>query len=148
VLRSVPDGSTLTIIGEDRVVDGITWRNVQPAEGAAGWLAMEVVRTLVTPTPTPRLGAPGVGAPLMDEALPEDELSEEQRLATPCRPGQLKGDATTGVYLTPDHPDYSGLRQRVRCFDDASRAQASGFRPTEPPTPPEASPSPLPEQPG
>lgn len=146
VLRSVPDGAVLTIIGEDQVVDGITWRNVQLEDGATGWLAVEVVRTLVTPTPTPRPGSAGVGAPIMDESLPEDELSEEQRIATPCRPGQLKGDASTGVYYPPDHAEYAGLRQRVRCFDDASRARASGFRPYEPPPPPpEASPSPLPE---
>jgi hypothetical protein len=140
----VPDGSVLTIIGEDQVVDGITWRNVQMEDGTSGWLAVEVVRTLVTPTPTPRPGSAGVGAPIVDESVPEDELTEEQRAATPCRPGQLKGDFPSGLYYSPDHPDYAGLRQRVRCFDDASRARASGFQPAEPPAPPDAAPSPSP----
>ncbi|MGE3271933.1 MAG: SH3 domain-containing protein, partial [Chloroflexota bacterium] len=145
VLRSVPDGSMLTIIGENQTVDGITWRNVQTEDGTQGWLAEEVVRTVVTPTPTPRPGAPGVGAPRMDETVPEDELSSEQRIATPCRPGQLKGDATTGIFYTPDRPEYPDLRQRVRCFDDEARARASGYLPPESLGTPAPSPSPLPE---
>jgi hypothetical protein len=142
VLRSVPDGSQLTIIGEDHEADGIVWRNVRTDDGLSGWLAEEVIRTLVTPTPTPRPGAPGIGAPIGEELEPDEEQTEEERVATPCRPGQLKGDASTGTYFPPDHPDYAGLRQRVRCFDDASRARASGFLPAEAP---EASPSPAPE---
>ena len=47
----------------------------------------------------------------MDESVPEDELTEEQRAATPCRPGQLKGDFPSGLYYPPDHPDYAGLNQ-------------------------------------
>jgi hypothetical protein len=144
VLQSVPDGSLLTIVGEDRDVDGITWRNVQAENGTTGWLAFEVIRTVVTPTPTPRPGAPGIGAPLMPEEPPEEEIPEEERIATPCRPGQIKGDAASGTYYLPEHPEYAGLRQRVRCFDDVSRARASGFLPADLPEP-AASPSPSPE---
>ena len=142
VLRSVPDGSQLTIVGENEVADGITWRHVQAEDGGTGWLALEVVRTLATPTPTPRPGAPGIGAPLDEEPEPEEEQTEEERAATPCRPGQVKGDALSGTYYPVDHPDYAGLRQRVRCFDDASRARASGFRPPEAVPSPEPSPAP------
>ncbi|HZO30512.1 MAG TPA: SH3 domain-containing protein, partial [Chloroflexota bacterium] len=143
VVRSVPDGSHLTIVGEDQVADGITWRRVQADDGTTGWLAVEVVRTLVTPTPTPRPGAPGIGAPLEEEPEPEEELTEEERAATPCRPGQFKGDAATGFYYPVDHPEYAGLRERVRCFDDAGRARASGFRlPETPESPPSPEPSP------
>jgi hypothetical protein len=140
VLRSVPDGSHLTIVGEDEVADGVKWRHVQADDGTTGWLAVEVVRTLVTPTPTPRPGAPGIGAPLEEEPEPEELLTEEERAATPCRPGQLKGDAATGIYYPVDHPEYAGLRERVRCFDDAGRARASGFRLAEALPSPEASP--------
>ena len=142
VLRSVPDGSHLTIVGDDRDADGIAWRNVRTDDGATGWLAREVIRTVVTPTPTPRPGAPGIGAPIVEEEQPEEEQSEAERAATPCRPGQVKGDAASGLFYPPDHPDYAGLRQRVRCFDDVNRARASGFLPPEPP----ASPSPAPSQ--
>ena len=142
VLRSVPDGSQLTIVGENEVADGVTWRHVQDESGT-GWLALEVVRTLVTPTPTPRPGAPGVGAPIEEEPEPEEEQTEEARAATPCRPGQIKGDAASGTYYPVDHPDYAGLRERVRCFDDESRARASGFFPPEVPAP-EPSPEPSP----
>ena len=130
VLRSVPDGSVWTIVGPDRQVDGVNWRNVRGEDGTTGWLAQEVVRTLVTPTPTPRPGAPGIGAPI-DEIEAEEELSEEERAATPCRPGQIKGDATSGLYYAPSHPDYAGLRIRVRCFGSESQARASGYRAVE-----------------
>lgn len=131
VLRSVPDGAHLTVIGENQDADGTTWRNVQTDDGTTGWLAVNVIRTLVTPTPTPRPGAPGIGAPIEAEPEPEEEQTQEERAATPCRPGQIKGDATTGIYYPVDHPEYAGLRVRARCFDDASRARASGFRPPE-----------------
>lgn len=133
VRRSLPDGTRLTIVGEDQVVDGVRWRNVQTEDGTIGWLALEVVRTVVTPTPTPRPGSAGIGAPIPALEQPPEEFSEAERAATPCRPGQLKGDAASGRYYRPDHPDYAGLRLRVRCFDEASRAEASGFLPAPPP---------------
>jgi uncharacterized protein YgiM (DUF1202 family) len=141
VIQSVPDGAHLTIIGDDETVDGLAWRHAQTGDGVNGWLAQEVVRTLVTPTATPRPGAPGIGAPIEGTPQPETELTDAELAARPCRPGQVKGDASTGFYYAPHHPDYPGLLQRVRCFDDASRARASGFRPPEPS---EASPSPVP----
>jgi uncharacterized protein YgiM (DUF1202 family) len=135
VIQSVPDGARLTIIGEDQVADGATWRNVRAEDGATGWLAQEVIKTVVTPTPTPRPGSAGIGAPLPALDLPEEEFNEVERAATPCRPGQLKGDAALGLYYRPDHPEYAALRQRVRCFEDAARAEASGFLPAPPPPP-------------
>jgi uncharacterized protein YgiM (DUF1202 family) len=141
VIRSVPDGDHLTVVGDDETADGISWRHVQAEDGATGWLAGEVVRTLVTPTATPRPGAPGIGAPLAGTPEPESQLSEAELAARPCRPGQVKGDASSGTYYTPDHPEYPGLLQRVRCFDDAARARASGFRP---PDASDASPTPAP----
>jgi uncharacterized protein YgiM (DUF1202 family) len=135
VLQSVPDGSRLTVIGADQVVDGITWRNVQTEGGVSGWLAQEVIKTVVTPTPTPRPGSAGIGVPIPALELPEEEFTDAQRAATPCRPGQVKGDAAAGLYYLPDRPEYAGLRERVRCFDDTDRAEASGFLPAPPPVP-------------
>jgi uncharacterized protein YgiM (DUF1202 family) len=141
VIQSVPDGVHLTIIGDDETVDGLAWRHVQTDDGVSGWLAQEVVRQVVTPTATPRPGAPGIGAPIAETPRPEAQLTDAELAARPCRPGQVKGDASTGFYYSADHPDYPGLLQRVRCFDDVSRARASGFRPPEPS---DASPTPEP----
>jgi uncharacterized protein YgiM (DUF1202 family) len=136
VMQTVPDGSLWTIVGPDQDVDGKTWRNVQDEQGTTGWLAGEVVRPIVTPTPTPRPGAPGIGAPVVDEDV-ADDLSDAERAATPCRPNQIKGDASTGLYYPPDHPDYPGLKLRVRCFDSQNQARASGYdaAPDATPTP-------------
>jgi len=148
VMQSVPDGSQWTIVGPDQVVDGRTWRHVGGENGVTGWLAGEVVRTIVTPTPTPRPGAPGIGAPIPVQA-DDEELTDEERAATPCRPGQIKGDASTGLFYLPEHSEYAGLKQRVRCFDSQNQARASGFDPAEAapadqPPAPESSPSPTP----
>jgi uncharacterized protein YgiM (DUF1202 family) len=130
VMQTVPDGSQWTIIGPDQDADGRTWRNVSNENGVTGWLAAEVIRTLVTPTPTPRPGAPGIGAPVADDDV-ADDMSDAERAAMPCRSGQIKGDAATGTYYLPDHPDYAGLKLRVRCFDSQNQAHASGYSPAE-----------------
>ena len=101
VLRSVPDGSHLTIIGEDQTADGIAWRHVQTDDGLSGWLAQEVVQPVVTPTPTPRPGRPGSACRSPRRRKPEDQQSDAELAARPCRPGQVKGDATTGTYIHP-----------------------------------------------
>ena len=42
VVRSIPDGTVVEIIGADQQAEGRTWRNVRdPAEGASGWIAAE-----------------------------------------------------------------------------------------------------------
>jgi hypothetical protein len=43
-VRTLPDGHELEVIGEDREVDGRTWRNVRdPSDGVTGWVAGEFV---------------------------------------------------------------------------------------------------------
>ena len=42
VVRSIPDGTVLDVIGPDRQAEGRSWRNVRDAtEGASGWIAAE-----------------------------------------------------------------------------------------------------------
>ena len=38
-LKTVPDGSIVEVIGPDRTVDGIIWKNVRDAQGEVGWIA-------------------------------------------------------------------------------------------------------------
>jgi hypothetical protein len=43
IVKTVPDGSVLQIVGADQQADGMGWRNVRDAEGAQGWVAAELV---------------------------------------------------------------------------------------------------------
>jgi hypothetical protein len=43
VLRSLPEGTVLEVVGPDSEADGITWRNVREPGGAVGWVASEFV---------------------------------------------------------------------------------------------------------
>lgn len=42
LVKTLPDGDELEVIGPDREADGRTWRNVRdPSDGASGWAAAE-----------------------------------------------------------------------------------------------------------
>ena len=43
VLRSLPEGTVLEVVGPDAEADGIAWRNVREPGGAVGWVAAEFV---------------------------------------------------------------------------------------------------------
>jgi SH3-like domain-containing protein len=38
-LKTIPDGSVVEVVGPDRTVDGIIWKNVRDLQGEAGWIA-------------------------------------------------------------------------------------------------------------
>jgi hypothetical protein len=42
-LKTVPEGTTLEVIGADETADGFVWRNVRDANGTAGWVAGKFV---------------------------------------------------------------------------------------------------------
>lgn len=45
VVRSIPDGASLEVIGADQQGEGRTWRNVRdPTEGASGWIVAEFLQ--------------------------------------------------------------------------------------------------------
>ena len=45
VVRSIPDGTVLDVIGADQQGEGRTWRNVRdPTEGASGWIASDFLQ--------------------------------------------------------------------------------------------------------
>ena len=43
VLRTLPEGTVVELVGPDESGDGITWRNVREPGGAVGWVAAEFV---------------------------------------------------------------------------------------------------------
>ena len=43
VLRSLPEGTVLEVVGPDAEADGLAWRNVREPGGAVGWVAAEFV---------------------------------------------------------------------------------------------------------
>src|SRR5262249_26758289 len=56
VLKTLPEGSNLEVVGPDREVDGQVWRQVRDGSGVRGW----IVRGAVAPAgsvPTPAAGA-------------------------------------------------------------------------------------------
>lgn len=45
VVKTVPEGSVLTVIGADQQMDGRGWRNVRDEEGKQGWVVGEFLET-------------------------------------------------------------------------------------------------------
>jgi Bacterial SH3 domain len=142
VLRSLREGAEVTIVGDERVVDGRAWRNVRDADGVTGWLVADALGPIdpseegpptrpaaATPTPSP-MPTPPPGPIPSPAPLPSPAPSPAPPdPAAPCRSEQIKGHATTGLYYLPTHPDYEALRERVRCFESETQARASGFQP-------------------
>jgi SH3-like domain-containing protein len=73
VLKTVPEGTNLEVVGQDREVDGQVWRQVRDSSGVTGW----IIRGAVAPAgsvPTPAPAAPaakptsGSGAPAATQA--------------------------------------------------------------------------------
>lgn len=43
VIKTIPDGEALQIVGSDQEMDGMTWRNVRDDTGTTGWIAAELL---------------------------------------------------------------------------------------------------------
>jgi hypothetical protein len=43
VIKTIPEGTVLEVIGEDRQMDGKTWKNVKDDAGTVGWMAAELL---------------------------------------------------------------------------------------------------------
>jgi SH3-like domain-containing protein len=39
VLKTLPDGTTLQIVGANKTVDDVVWRNVRDSDGNEGWVS-------------------------------------------------------------------------------------------------------------
>jgi SH3-like domain-containing protein len=38
-IKTIPDGNTVEVVGPDRTVDGVIWKNVRDPQGETGWIA-------------------------------------------------------------------------------------------------------------
>jgi uncharacterized protein len=45
IITVIPEYTPLVVIGQDRIVDGIAWRNVRAPNGSEGWIAASFVTT-------------------------------------------------------------------------------------------------------
>lgn len=43
VVKTIPEGSVVEVVGEDRQMDGKTWKNIKDDSGTAGWMAAELL---------------------------------------------------------------------------------------------------------
>jgi hypothetical protein len=43
VVKTVPEGTILQVVGGDQPMDGMTWKNVRDESGAQGWMAAELL---------------------------------------------------------------------------------------------------------
>lgn len=66
-IRPWPDGTLLTLIGGDQIVEGKTWRNVRDPEGNDGWMVVDYLVPQES-TPVPSSGA-SAASPLPTPAI-------------------------------------------------------------------------------
>src|SRR5205814_217730 len=50
--KAWPDGTSMIIVGTDRIVAGKTWKNVQDPDGNVGWIPTEYTKPAPTATLT------------------------------------------------------------------------------------------------
>ena len=88
-IKAWPDGTVMTVIGGEQVVDGHTWRNVKDPEGNEGWMRTDLLVPLPpTPTPTPT-GTPLAKPTPMGAVAPGPALAPFG--AAPAGAGPLDG---------------------------------------------------------
>ena len=47
--QGIPEGSQVTVVSEETVVDGSAWRQVEDASGGRGWVPAQYIRLLGPP---------------------------------------------------------------------------------------------------
>ena len=43
VIKTVPEGTVLRVVGADQQMDGKAWKNVRDDTGSTGWIAAELL---------------------------------------------------------------------------------------------------------
>jgi hypothetical protein len=99
VLKSWPDGTTMVVVGTDRLVSGKTWRNVEDPDGNIGWAVGDFLMAIIAtplPSPSPTNPPPSPSAP---PAVPSSTLPPPT--ATPILPTSTPVPATNTPVPAP-----------------------------------------------
>ena len=104
VLKTLPEGANLEVVGPDREVDGQVWRQVRDSSGVTGW----IIRGAVAPagsvaTPGPAAGAtrapavPATGPTSAPAAKPTTAPAAPGATTAPAAPKPTSPPAATAV---------------------------------------------------
>ena len=110
VLKTLPDGSNLEVVGPDKEVDGQIWRQVRDSSGVTGWIirgAVAPAGSVPTPAPAPArpTSAPASGATAAPAAPAAKPTSGSGAPSAPAPPAATSAPAapkpTTGPTTAP-----------------------------------------------
>jgi hypothetical protein len=120
LVRTVPEGTELTVIGADRDADGRHWRNVKDTgSGASGWIVGDFLVAAPNPEAAPK--------PEAGPATPAPAASSPAAVApAPSAPGQASGP---DVAVPPAASPGTGLAGPAVRVNDADRAYLSSLQP-------------------
>jgi hypothetical protein len=114
LVRTVPEGTELTVIGADRDADGRHWRNVKDTgSGASGWIVGDFLVAAPNPEAGPATLAPTASSPAAVAPAPS-------------APGQASGP---DVAVPPAASPGTGLAGPAVRVNDADRAYLSSLQP-------------------
>jgi uncharacterized protein YkwD len=117
VLQVLPQGTHLTVIGAPTAPDagGIAWQNVRTDDGRSGWVAVQLLSSRASQTPTPE--PPPAGAP---SGTPSVEPT-----VTPIAPaGYVYVISIAGLNMRADHTVSSNM---LATLANGQRLQTNGL---------------------
>lgn len=140
VLGRLQNGQKASVTGKS--IDGAWWRI--DFAGQTGWVSASLTQFSGIPEAVPTVTEPILAAPPAIDATAPPIVSTDPTQGShtflndkvdppwwPCKQGQVKGNLNSGIYHAPGQRDYAKTYNNVRCFDTATEAEASGFRPAK-----------------
>ncbi len=111
IMATLPEGTTLEVIGEDRQVEGRAWKNVRSSQSGTGWVAAEYTTPVTATAPS---GTPSAG----------------QAASTPTPAAATQPAGSTGAARGTNPPPSTGSAGTASAAPGA--ASAAGSRPAGP----------------
>ena len=90
-MKTIPDGTLVEVVGPDRTVDGIVWRNVRDLQGETGWIAGSF---LAAEGSAPAAGIPG-------SSLGPADSATAPAASTPAAPRPTTAVAPSSAHAWP-----------------------------------------------